>query len=64
MYAGVSHGNTASERVLERNGFERVSQFDTYDRFHRRMSGQPPSADDEPSEARWLNSYLLSDVNP
>ena len=35
VYAGVSHGNTASERVLHHNGFERVRRFDAYDRFHR-----------------------------
>jgi RimJ/RimL family protein N-acetyltransferase len=35
VYAGVSHGNTASERVLDRNGFERIARFDAYDRFHR-----------------------------
>jgi RimJ/RimL family protein N-acetyltransferase len=38
VYAGVSHGNTASERVLARNGFKRVARFDTYDRFQRTLA--------------------------
>ncbi len=33
IYAGVSHGNTAGERALERTGFARVSAFDN-SRFH------------------------------
>jgi RimJ/RimL family protein N-acetyltransferase len=39
VYAGVSHGITRSERVLERNGFVRVASFSTYDRFHRALIG-------------------------
>jgi RimJ/RimL family protein N-acetyltransferase len=35
IYAGVSHGNRPSERVLQRNGSERVARFETYDRFRR-----------------------------
>jgi RimJ/RimL family protein N-acetyltransferase len=42
IYAGVSHGNTGSERVLERNGFTRVASFDTYDRFHRALYVRGP----------------------
>jgi RimJ/RimL family protein N-acetyltransferase len=38
VYAGVSHGNTTSEGVLERNGFTWVASFDTYVRFHRGLS--------------------------
>jgi RimJ/RimL family protein N-acetyltransferase len=38
IYAGVSHGNTASERALERNGFARVATFESYDRFHRALT--------------------------
>ena len=64
VYAGVSHGNTARVRVLERNGFERVSQVDTYDRFHRRISGSAAYADNESSNACRSNSRLLSDVDP
>ena len=33
VYAGVTHGNDASVRVLERLGFERVAELDTYDRW-------------------------------
>lgn len=64
VYAGVSHGNTASERVLERNGFERVSRFDTYDRFHRRMSDLAVCVDNESSNACRSDSRLLSNVDP
>jgi len=39
IFAGVAHGNTASERVLERNCFARVAEFDTYCRFHRALIG-------------------------
>jgi RimJ/RimL family protein N-acetyltransferase len=64
VYAGVSHGNTASERVLDRNGFARVDRFDTYDRFHRRMSDLAACADNKSSNACRSNSRLLSDVDP
>ena len=37
VLAGVSHGNPASVAVLVRNGFTRVADFDTYDRFARRL---------------------------
>lgn len=35
LYAGVSHGNDASVRVLLKNGYCLVAEFDTYDRYHR-----------------------------
>ena len=38
VYAGVSHGNTASQRALERNGFAVVQVFGTYSRFHRALT--------------------------
>ncbi len=34
VFAGVTHGNVRSERVLARLGFKRVEQFDRYDRYH------------------------------
>ena len=34
VFAGVTHGNAASVAVLERLGFERVVDFDSYTRFH------------------------------
>lgn len=34
VFAGVTHGNVASVAVLERLGFERVVDFDSYARFH------------------------------
>jgi RimJ/RimL family protein N-acetyltransferase len=37
VLAGVSHGNDASVAVLTRNGFERVAEFPTYDRYARRL---------------------------
>jgi len=37
VWAGVTKGNTASERVLERLGFERVADMGTYTRFHRSL---------------------------
>lgn len=33
IYAGVSKGNAASVRVLEKYGFRRVRSFADYDRF-------------------------------
>jgi RimJ/RimL family protein N-acetyltransferase len=38
LYAGVAHGNAASTRVLFKNGFVEVEKFDTYTRFHRRLT--------------------------
>lgn len=38
IYAGVTHGNVRSERLLERLGFARSERFDTYDRFHLPLS--------------------------
>jgi ribosomal-protein-serine acetyltransferase len=35
VWAGVTNGNTASENVLKRLGFERVGDMGTYTRFHR-----------------------------
>ena len=35
VWAGVTRGNTASERVLEGLRFERVADMGTYTRFHR-----------------------------
>jgi RimJ/RimL family protein N-acetyltransferase len=52
VYAGVTHGNTRSERLLQRLGFARVAVFDTYSRFRLELDGgeaghtvfsQPPS---------------------
>jgi fructoselysine 6-kinase len=37
VWAGVTKGNTASERVLERLRFERVADMGTYTRFHRSL---------------------------
>lgn len=33
VYAGVTHGNTRSERLLSRLGFVQVAVFETYTRF-------------------------------
>lgn len=44
IYAGVTHGNTKSVAVLQRLGFERVAEFDTYTRFCLRIA----RADDRP----------------
>jgi RimJ/RimL family protein N-acetyltransferase len=35
VWAGVTKGNSASEKVLERLGFERVADIVTYTRFRR-----------------------------
>ncbi|WP_052715725.1 GNAT family N-acetyltransferase [Devosia chinhatensis] len=37
IYAGVTHGNDRSMRLLGRLGFEAISRFDNYTRFHRRL---------------------------
>jgi RimJ/RimL family protein N-acetyltransferase len=34
VFAGVTHGNVRSERVLARLGFRRVEHFDRYARYH------------------------------
>lgn len=34
IYAGVTHGNVKSATLLERAGFRRAADFDTYARFH------------------------------
>ena len=34
IWAGVTKGNIASEKLLERLGFERVADMGTYNRFH------------------------------
>lgn len=34
VYAGVTHGNEASVRLLKRLGFALVERFDAYSRFH------------------------------
>ena len=48
IYAGVSHGNIRSTRLLHRLGFARVATFDTYARFRLALEphtvfNQPPS---------------------
>lgn len=52
VYAGVTHGNIRSERLLQRLGFTQVAVFDTYSRFRLELDGaraghtvfsQPPS---------------------
>jgi RimJ/RimL family protein N-acetyltransferase len=41
IYAGVTKGNTASEKVLEHLGFAPVADLETYTRFHL-SAGQLP----------------------
>jgi RimJ/RimL family protein N-acetyltransferase len=52
VYAGVTHGNVRSERLLQRLGFAQVAVFDTYSRFRLELGraetdhtvfNQPPS---------------------
>ncbi len=38
IFAGVTHGNTASEAVLRRAGFVQVARLETYTRFHRSLA--------------------------
>ena len=38
MWAGVTKGNTKSEAVLQRLGFQEVSDQGSYTRFNRRLS--------------------------
>jgi RimJ/RimL family protein N-acetyltransferase len=38
ILAGVTHGNTPSVTVLERNGFTKVADFEGYSRYHRALS--------------------------
>ena len=40
IFAGVTHGNAKSVAVLERLGFHRVEEFETYNRFHLHF-GEP-----------------------
>jgi ribosomal-protein-serine acetyltransferase len=35
FWAGVTKGNSASEKLLTRLGFDRVADLGSYDRFHR-----------------------------
>ncbi|GAA1240846.1 GNAT family N-acetyltransferase [Oryzihumus leptocrescens] len=42
VYAGVTHGNHTSVAVLHRNGFTRVADLGTYERFHLPLDGGPP----------------------
>jgi RimJ/RimL family protein N-acetyltransferase len=37
LYAGITHGNTASEAVAVRAGFAAVATFDAYTRFHMEL---------------------------
>jgi RimJ/RimL family protein N-acetyltransferase len=39
VFAGVTHGNERSVTLLQRLGFDRVAQFESYDRFHLGASG-------------------------
>jgi len=39
IFAGVTHGNSASAAVLHRAGFTRTDSLDTYDRYHLALSG-------------------------
>lgn len=41
VYAGVTHGNTPSEAVLERLGFTRSATFETYTRWHHAFPTPP-----------------------
>lgn len=41
VYAGVTHGNTPSEAVLKRLGFERSARFETYTRWHLALPAPP-----------------------
>lgn len=38
LYAGVTHGNTASVRVLRRAGFAAIEEFEEYTRYHLRLA--------------------------
>lgn len=37
IFAGVTHGNSRSVRLLERLGFQPAAYFDTYTRYHRSL---------------------------
>jgi RimJ/RimL family protein N-acetyltransferase len=39
VFAGVTHGNERSVTLLQRLGFDRVAQFESYDRFHLGATG-------------------------
>lgn len=45
VFAGVTHGNEPSVALLRRLGFERVEQFEHYDRYHR--GGPIPGTPDD-----------------
>lgn len=42
IFAGVTHGNTASTAVLERLGFARAADFGSYTRFRLDLTGSAP----------------------
>ena len=37
IFAGITHGNVASEAVVTRLGFARVADFESYSRWHRAL---------------------------
>jgi RimJ/RimL family protein N-acetyltransferase len=39
IFAGITHGNVASEAVVTRLGFARVADFESYSRWHRALQG-------------------------
>lgn len=52
IYAGVVAANRASARVLSRNGFHRVAQLESHDRYHLPLDGRAPRNPDPPVEGR------------
>lgn len=48
VYAGVTHGNEASVRLLRGVGFLKVADMGDYERFHKPLDGgQPRNPDDD-----------------
>ena len=53
VYAGVTHGNDASVKVLLAAGFVKVADMGRYERFHRPLDGgRPRQPDAEPGSPR------------
>lgn len=45
-FAGVTHSNEASMKVLSRAGFRHIETFSTHQRYHRNLRRRPPSDHD------------------